>query len=58
MSAENQDWCVLDGPYLKCLRCGGTEVVRLPQYLDAFLLRIKAFGIDHKYCKPAEEPPQ
>lgn len=35
----------------RCLRCNGTLRIKLPMRLDAAVLYMKAFVLEHKTCK-------
>ena len=57
MKRGRTDWIVCentpDGGYLnRCLRCGETETMKVPVPVEAFVLRLKAFGKEHERCTP------
>lgn len=54
---KRQDWIVAentpDGGYaVRCLRCAKVETIPVPTPVEAFVLRMKAFAVEHERCEP------
>ncbi len=47
------DWIIIDATTQtwSCLRCLKEEPVKLPALASSFILRGKAFGEEHRFCK-------
>lgn len=52
MKWAHVDWCTVtdDAKALQCRRCGRTEPLTLPADLQAVVLRMQAFCVDHAHC--------
>lgn len=52
---RRRDWIVAEntpagGYRCRCLRCGVAEELRVPARLESFVLRMKAFALEHERC--------
>lgn len=40
------------GYFVECLRCDKREEIAVPTPVESFVLRLKAFSVEHERCEP------